>query len=104
MTNALHMDIDVVSSCALHFRAESGEIRQRAQTLAVSARSVDWYGPSRDVFQYELEQIAIALTRLADEGDVLASKVQRDSNEWQEIDSHYSQHFSQVIITNLKKG
>jgi len=104
VSNALHMDTEGISFCALQFCVESENLRQQAKVLAVLARSVNWYGPSREVFQYELEQIAIALTRLADEADVMAARVQREAIEWQETDSYFSQQFLQVIIPNIKKG
>jgi len=103
--DTLHMDTEGVSSCVTHFRAEGENIRQQAQVLAVLARSVNWYGPSRDEFQYELEQIAMALTRLADQCDVLAARAQREANEWQETDAYFSLQFSQLIYPNVvQKG
>lgn len=104
MTLILRMDSEQVHACAYQLRANSAEIRLFAQSLAVSARTMDWYSPARDVFQAELEHLALALTRLADEGDLLAVRAQREADEWTQIDEHFVGQFAQVVISYFQKG
>lgn len=104
MAIALHMDPEIVHVCVQQFGTECDAIRQLAQALAVQARSVDWYGASREEFQFELERLAVELSLLADQGDVLAARVQREIEEWQQTDSYFVEQFLKVIIPNNKKG
>jgi len=104
VTNLLHMETDNVQACALKLRAQSETIRRQAQALAVSARSVDWYGPSRDIFQHEVEQLARSMTLLADEGQILAARALREADQWQNLDEHFSQQFSQIIVLPPLQG
>ena len=104
MIDTLHMDTDGVSSCVAHFRTEGENIRQQAQALAVLARSVNWYGPSRDVFQDELERIAIALTHLADESEMIVARAQRKIIEWQQLDAYFGQQFLQTLQLRFLKS
>lgn len=104
MSDVLHMEIDSIIACAFQLRTESERIRHQAQALAVSARTVDWYGTARETFQYELEQITIDMVRLADECDVLAARANREVGEWQQTDAYFSQQFMQIIIPNFIKG
>lgn len=98
MTDLLHMDTESVRACAFKLRAESDAIRRQAQALAASARSVDWYGPSRDSFQYQMEQLARSMTLLADEAEVLAARALREADQWSNLDEHFTRQFSQIII------
>ena len=104
MSTLLHLETDNVEACASQLREKSEAIRLQAQALASAARSLDWYGPNRDMFQFEMEQIARALTVLADEGQVLAARVEREASEWQQTDDYYAGQFSQIIIPNFRKG
>jgi uncharacterized protein YukE len=87
--------------CAARLRAESEALHLQAQSLVSAAGSVEWYGASRDTFQYEMEQISAAMARLADECDMLAMRVQREENEWEQTDSYFVEQFSQIIILNI---
>ncbi len=96
MSFLLRMETEAVLNCAFQIRAESERLRQQAQWLVFSARSMEWYGPSRDSFQFEVEQLAIALTRLADDGETLAIRVQAEIEQWQSVDSLYSRNFRKI--------
>lgn len=104
MSAILHMETEGVQTCASQLHSVNESIRTQAQVLAVSIRSVEWFGISRDLFQYELEQIAIALTRLADEGDVMVVRAKHEMDEWQGIDSFFLEQFSRTNFSIFTKG
>lgn len=99
MTLILRMDPEPVLACAYQLRANSAEIRQQAQSLAASVRSLEWYSPARDHFQTEMEHLALSLNRLADECEVLAARVQRESEQWQQLDEHFAGQYRQAIVS-----
>ena len=100
MAFPLHMETEQVYACVSRLRTESEAISLEARALISAARSVEWHGPSRDIFQRELEQIAIAMDHLADECDTLATRAKREADEWQQTDSYFVRQFSQIIIRN----
>ncbi len=99
MTLILRMDPEPVLVCAYQLRTNSIEIRQQAQSLAASVRSLEWYSPVRDHFQAEMEHLALSLNRLADEGEVLAARLERESDQWQQLDEHFAGQYRQAIVS-----
>ena len=100
----IHLDTESVFACAQKLEVQSEQIRQQAQMLTVSVRSMDWYGPSRDIFQAEAETLTRRMIQLADEGQILAVRARREADEWLEVDSSFQQQFSQILIPLTKRG
>jgi hypothetical protein len=92
----IRMDTDAVQYCAQGLRAQSEQICEQARGLLVCVRSLEWYSPSRDVFEYELEILARRMLHLAEEGQILASCAYRQADVWQEIDLAFVKQFSQI--------
>ncbi len=97
------METEEVYACANGVHAQAEEIYQRAMSLVVSAHSMAWNGPSRDSFQYEMERLTRQMTQLAEEGRILSSRIQRNADQWQELDASFARQFSQISIADKRQ-
>jgi hypothetical protein len=92
----LHLETEPAFQCALNLREQSSLIHQQAQSLVVLARSMEWLGLSRDVFQEELEQVAISLDQIAEQGSFLSNQVIKVIDQWYGLDQVFVEYYSKI--------
>ena len=100
LSNLLHMQTDSMRACANTIFTRVDAIQQDARQLLYVSRSVEWYGPNREVFQTEIEGLLQKLVSVAESGQVLAIRVQQATANWQEIDERHSQEFAVLTVAS----
>ncbi len=85
MTTVLHMDTDAVRAVGQQLAQQAETIRQQAQGLAASMHGMNWQGPARDMLVGDFEQIQQTWLQLADRGNALSRRLEREVEEWEAI-------------------
>lgn len=58
---------------------------------------MDWYGSSRDAFQFELEKKVQDMFRAAEEARMIAQRALRSMETMQEIDVSFEREYTAII-------
>ena len=96
MSNLLHLETEPAFECAWKLRERSFLIHQHAQALVGLTRSMEWLGLSREVFQEELEQVAISLDQMAARSSFLSDQVFNVIDQWYALDQVFVEYYSKV--------
>ncbi len=103
MTSLLHLETNSVQFCAEQMAYRGDVMQDNAQRLIASVRSLDWYGPNRDQFQREAESLIQKILLLADDGQILTTRLRREILEWEELDILFQKQFSQIIVVPFQR-
>ncbi len=85
----LHMQTEQVRSTGQQLTQAANTLREQSQSCSRAAQALDWQGPSRDIFVSELGQVAQSLSAAAEQGAALGVRVQREADEWEQVDSRF---------------
>lgn len=97
------LDSEQVQTCASQMLAQADDLQQQAVALLVAARSVEWYSPSRDTFQTEVENVARQMLRAAEEIQTLAWRALHTMDNMQEVDAFFALEYSHMAFDRLSE-
>lgn len=93
----IFLEPESVRACCIQLFGLADEVEQQAIYLLSVARSMDWYSPSRDTFQYEIEKKAQQMVYAAEEARLIALKALRSMETLQEIDVAFEREFADIL-------
>src|SRR5258706_15581013 len=82
--STIHMETDATRAMASQLKQASESTRGLGESVNSSVQSIDWIGASRDEFVAEAQAISRAIDAQAEAGAVLASRVGRETAEWEQ--------------------
>ncbi len=94
--SVIHMDTKHTRSVAQQMVRTAGVIYDQAQSLASAIHNLDWQGPSRDALVDQADDIMRSLGSLSETGSLLGMRVQREVEEWLEIDNKGAAAFRSI--------
>lgn len=105
MADLLHIQIETVCAAASQMFARAGEIEQAAQILLAAVRGLEWYGPNRDYFEAEVEQLSLQTFSMVGDVQNLSARVRRHAELWQGMDMEFAQQFvtTQTVIAAARR-
>lgn len=83
-TQLLHLDPSVVRRIAEQINEATEEIRSQTQLLTGLISQLNWSSPGRDQFVDEFLQFSRQINSLADEGDLLTTRVNNHVSRWED--------------------
>lgn len=93
----LHMETDSVRLFAQQIRQTTAQTEELANYTMHSMSNMDWIGPSREEFGIELQRLITNLLAQADHGRILANRVERETQEWEQVSATFLKSNYSVI-------
>lgn len=103
MASTFHMDTDADHQVAEPHIFRSDTVRNEAQALVSSVRSMDWYGDIRDQIRYVIEQLICQYYLAIYEILKFSSRTNTKAAKWEEIDRLFIQLFSKINISRSQE-
>lgn len=84
----LHMETELAHQTGRQLTQASEEVASAAWRVssACGALAAAWEGPSRDVFSADIDGAIRTLRALAEQGQELGLRLQREAQQWEEVD------------------
>lgn len=86
MTNILHMETDQVRAVAQQLNILAETIKTHVENLSRASYSLEWSGGGRDTYVAEMYTVTRNLTTISDVAGLLSLRVQREVDEWEQMD------------------
>jgi len=93
----LHMDTEAVYDMGARLRSAVSEIYDHSQNTSGSWSNLhaSWEGSGRDDYAKQIDAAIRRIQQLAEEGDRLGQRVQREVEEWEAVDGQGSRRISE---------
>ena len=89
MSNLIHMETEQTRSMASALLQVAQSIGEQSGVLRQQVANIDWSGPSHDQFMGEIEAVLRQASSLAENGETLSLRVQREVDEWEGADASF---------------
>ncbi|KAA3661739.1 MAG: hypothetical protein DWQ04_15585 [Chloroflexi bacterium] len=96
----LHMETELVGNTSSHIQQLSSMLQQESQQLSYSTQNLVnvWQGSSATVFIGNIQSLLNQLHQFADDGVILAQRLQFEVVEWEEISSSFEFNLGQSNV------
>ncbi len=89
MSNIIHMETEQTHNLASALQRVSQTFVEQSRFLRQQALTTDWSGPSRDQIVGEAGNTLLKINTLAEDGETLCLRVQREVDEWLGADASF---------------
>lgn len=83
------METDATYASVQQIRQTIAQTEELALNTIHSAAHMNWLGPNREVFSFELQRVITSLLKQAEYGKTLANQIEREIQEWEQVSATF---------------